>query len=81
MENFNRCWLWAYSNGTILSRRETEVLIHVAEGEKTELVAHNLGIAPQTVKNHIGRIMAKLHARNRTHAAILAMSQHWIPEV
>jgi len=43
-----------------LSAREREVLRHVIAGRLNKQIAHDLGIAEQTVKIHRGRIMKKL---------------------
>jgi two-component system NarL family response regulator len=74
----NRIWLRAYENNSPLSKRETEVLVHIAQGDKNESIAYDLSITPQTIKNHINSILKKLNAKNRTHAVILAAKQKWI---
>lgn len=56
----------------VLTEREREVVIQVARGFAGAEVARNLGIAPGTVKIHIGNILAKLHLRDRVQLAILA---------
>ena len=42
------------------------------------LIAERLGIAEQTVKNHIGNAMRKLEIHDRTHAVVVAIGQGWI---
>lgn len=56
-----------------LSRRETEILEYIAEGNSNKEIAHALGICNQTVKNHVTSIMRKLAANDRTHAVVLAL--------
>ncbi|MFQ5924490.1 MAG: PilT/PilU family type 4a pilus ATPase [Dehalococcoidia bacterium] len=56
-----------------LSRRETEILEHIARGNANKEIAHALGISNQTVKNHVASIMRKLAANDRTHAVVLAL--------
>ena len=56
-----------------LSRRETEILNYIAQGNSNKEIAHALGIKNQTVKNHITSIMRKLAANDRTHAVVLAL--------
>lgn len=51
-----------------LSEREREVLELMQVGAKNGEMATHLGIAYSTVLKHVGRIFAKLHARNRTEA-------------
>jgi DNA-binding CsgD family transcriptional regulator len=55
-----------------LSEREREVLALVAAGLANEEIADALVVTASTVKNHLARIMAKLGARNRTHAAVIS---------
>jgi len=56
-----------------LTSREREVLRHLAEGDSNSEIAARLGIREGTVKIHVGHILAKLGARDRTHAARLAV--------
>lgn len=56
-----------------LSRRETEILEYIAQGNSNKEIAHALGICNQTVKNHVTSIMRKLTANDRTHAVVLAL--------
>ena len=63
---------------TPLSRRETEILKHVAEGNSNKLIASALGIGEQTIKNYIASIMRKLNANDRTHAVVLAIRRGWL---
>jgi len=56
-----------------LTERETVVLSCVAAGNSNKLVAQSLSITEETVKAHMKNIMAKLAARDRTHAVAIAM--------
>ncbi len=56
-----------------LTERETVVLSCVAAGNSNKLVAQALCITEETVKGHMKSIMAKLAARDRTHAVAIAM--------
>jgi DNA-binding NarL/FixJ family response regulator len=58
-----------------LSQRELEVLGCVAQGMANKVVAVRLGIAEETVKAHMKHIMAKLSARDRTHAVAMAIKR------
>jgi two-component system NarL family response regulator len=51
-----------------LTERETEVLHLIAEGYTDREIGKALYIAENTVKTRVKDILAKLNARNRTHA-------------
>jgi DNA-binding NarL/FixJ family response regulator len=57
---------------TPLTARETEVLRLMALGLPNKRIASRLTIALGTVKAHIQAILAKLEARSRTEAAVIA---------
>ena len=56
-----------------LSRREIEVLRHVALGETSKEIAGALGIGERTVNWHLGRVFLKLHAGSRAEAVAIAL--------
>ena len=58
-----------------LSPRECEVLALVVNGYANREVAEELGIARNTVKNHVRSILAKLKVKNRAQAAAYAVSR------
>ena len=60
------------SNNEPLSERELEVLGLIARGHSNREIADALFLAEGTVKNHVTSILSKLHARDRTQAAIKA---------
>jgi DNA-binding NarL/FixJ family response regulator len=62
----------------LLSKRELEVLRHVAEGNTNQRVGESLGLREDTVKAHMKSILQKLDARDRTHAVMIALRRgYW----
>ncbi|WP_067140179.1 response regulator transcription factor [Microtetraspora malaysiensis] len=55
-----------------LTERETEVLTLVGHGLSNDEIAARLTISIKTVKTHIGNLLSKLQARDRTHLVIAA---------
>jgi two-component system NarL family response regulator len=58
-----------------LSARELDVLGLIVRGSSNKQIAHDLGIAEDTAKNHVKSILKKLGADDRTHAATLAIQR------
>lgn len=58
-----------------LTPREREVLQHAAFGLTNRRIGEALGIAEQTVKNHLANAMRKLSLHDRTHAVVIAIGQ------
>jgi DNA-binding NarL/FixJ family response regulator len=56
-----------------LTRRQREILQLLANGESTTVAARELGLSEETVKTHTKHAVARLGARNRTHAVAIAM--------
>ena len=56
----------------VLTDREREVLIEIAAGATNAEIATTLYMAEGTVKTHIGRLLAKLHIRDRVGLVLLA---------
>jgi DNA-binding CsgD family transcriptional regulator len=56
----------------MLTPREIEVLVRVAEGEDTRLIAAGMGIASSTARTHVQRVLMKLGVGSRLEAAALA---------
>jgi two-component system response regulator DevR len=61
-----------------LSAREREVLGFVAEGLSNREIGTRMCLSELTVKSYVEEILQRLGARNRVHAAMIAMKQHWL---
>jgi DNA-binding NarL/FixJ family response regulator len=55
-----------------LTDREREVLVHMAAGRTNAEIAAAMYLGEATVKTHVGRVLAKLQARDRVQAVIAA---------
>jgi DNA-binding NarL/FixJ family response regulator len=62
----------------LLSDREIEILRGVARGQPNKIIAAELAISENTVKNHIKSILSKLDADDRTHAVTIALKRGYI---
>jgi DNA-binding CsgD family transcriptional regulator len=65
--------------GEPLTERETEILAAAAEGETAAQTGARLFLSSETVKGYRKRIIAKLGARNGTHAVVLAIRRGLLP--
>lgn len=61
-----------------LSKQETMVLYHIADGQPNKQIGQALRISEQTVKNHITHILQKLQANDRTQAVVVAQRRGMI---
>ncbi|GAA3077584.1 response regulator transcription factor [Streptomyces goshikiensis] len=55
-----------------LTGREEEVLRLMATGLSNPEIAGSLSVTLETVKTHVGNVLTKLRAQNRTHAVVIA---------
>jgi DNA-binding NarL/FixJ family response regulator len=58
--------------GATLTRRERETLLLLAEGDSTEDISERLGVARNTARNHVQRVLEKLGARSKLEAVAIA---------
>lgn len=58
-----------------LTERELDVLRHAARGGTNREIAEALGIAENTVKNHVRNVLEKLHLHSRTEAVMYAVRE------
>jgi DNA-binding NarL/FixJ family response regulator len=61
-----------------LTKRQREILQLLANGESTTVAARELDLSEETIKTHTKNALARLGARNRTHAVAIAMRESLI---
>jgi len=64
----------------LLTPRERQILAALARGESNKLIARSLGIAEQTVKNHLSHLYGKFNVTSRLELVVLAGEQGLLPE-
>ncbi|RFU37080.1 DNA-binding response regulator [Actinomadura logoneensis] len=62
-----------------LSKREEQVLKHVAQGAEPIEIAAALQLSVGTVRNYLTSMVVKLNARNKVDAVRIATEAGWIP--
>lgn len=63
----------------LLTEREHQVLVLVAQGQANKEIARDLGISERTARTHVSNILAKLGLTSRTQAALHALREGLIP--
>jgi DNA-binding NarL/FixJ family response regulator len=58
-----------------LTRRQRQILQLLADGESTAVAARELDLSEETVKTHVKTALARLGAKNRTHAVAIALRE------
>ncbi len=58
-----------------LTRRQREILQRLADGESTTVAARKLDLSEETVKTHMKNALARLGAKNRSHAVAIALRE------
>jgi DNA-binding NarL/FixJ family response regulator len=56
----------------VLTKREAEVLVHLADGLSNKQIAAKLGISEHTAKFHVNSILQKMNAQKRVEAVVRA---------
>ena len=64
----------AHARGGGLTRRELEVVRHVAVGRTNREIAESLHLSPRTVEMHVRNALSKLECRTRTEASSRAIA-------
>jgi DNA-binding CsgD family transcriptional regulator len=59
----------------VLSRRERQVVNHIARGLGYQKIADRLGLSYETVRTYASRIRKKLKMRSKVQIAIWALKQ------
>jgi DNA-binding NarL/FixJ family response regulator len=62
----------------VLTVRQREILQLLADGESTTVAARKLGLSEETVKTHMKNTLARLDARNRSHAVAIGLRESLI---
>lgn len=71
----SRAVLAAASPADDLTDREFDVLRQLVLGRSNKDIAAALALAEETVKTHVGSLLAKLRAENRSQAVVLALKR------
>ncbi|MBW2270229.1 MAG: response regulator transcription factor [Deltaproteobacteria bacterium] len=66
--------------GDVLSERENQVLLRVAQGYSNREIAGQLGISVKTVESHKANSVAKLGIRSRAEIVRYALDQGWLAD-
>ena len=61
-----------------LTAREREVLVRVARGRSNAEIAGEMVLGVETVKTHVGSILGKIGARDRTQAVVIAYESGFV---
>ncbi len=60
------------------SERERQIITGIAKGHSSPVIAGELSLSVQTVKNYVTGILTKTGARNRAHAVAVANDRGWL---
>jgi DNA-binding CsgD family transcriptional regulator len=63
-----------------LTKREIQILTLIVKGEMNKEIALSLNVSQNTVRNQVSQILRKLNVKDRTSAAVLALSHGWIKD-
>ena len=65
------------ARAALLTEREGEILLLVAQGLSNRAIAEQLVVSERTVRSHVSTILQKLHLNSRTQAALYALKEGW----
>ena len=60
------------------TERERQIITGIAEGLSSPVIAGELRLSVQTIKNYVTGILTKTGARNRAHAVAVATDRGWL---
>src|SRR5699024_8221190 len=63
-----------------LTKREQEIVQHLADGEPTKTIAEKLNLSNGTVRNYVSIVLDKLDAKNRIEAISKAIDKGWLKD-
>ena len=63
---------------TVLTGREREILLLLAQGMSNEAIAHELVVETSTVKSHLARMLPKLGVQSRLQAVVWAYQNRFV---
>ena len=73
--SIGRQLLESAASDAALTRRELDVLRHIARGLSNKEIAAALAVGEETVKTHVGHLLAKLRVENRAQAIVQAIKR------
>lgn len=62
----------------LLTKRESEVLQLLTDGQSNRVIGETLFISEKTVKNHVSSILQKMGVNDRTQAVVTAIKNGWV---
>jgi DNA-binding NarL/FixJ family response regulator len=62
----------------VITNRQRQLLQLLADGESTTVAARQLGLSEETVKTHMRNTLARLGAKNRSHAVAIGLRESLI---
>lgn len=62
----------------LLTKRESEVLQLLTDGQSNRTIGETLFISEKTVKNHVSSILQKMGVNDRTQAVVSAIKNGWV---
>lgn len=62
---------------SVLSKRESETLKYLVEGNNYKEIAEKMFVSPQTIRTHIQNIYKKLHVNSKAAVIKMAIKKQW----